>query len=268
MTPCPARHGAEEPDAGVEGVSEHDVEGPGLASVDALEETPSGGHLVLPRSLGFFVEQEFKPVAHEHRANVAVVVLRPRCPVALDLSREAAVAATQVAGGGLVPIEHQGDEAMRRRGEGLVSLEAGVELVEEASDVFGVEEGLHASQGVGAGKALSSAEDAPPHAVSVPYLLQGVQAAQACEQHDEERERDGTGWGSGAGSGVDNASQPRDEAVDLFGVGQDPSEDGAPWVLRLRIFSACSMASSASRSRTAWSWSTQRRTVASRWRGT
>jgi len=158
--------------------------------MDTIEASCGRGDLVLKSPLGLLVDQEFPAVSNEQRADVAVVVLRPGSRLRLDLALKAARAAAAEAGRGLVSVEHQGDEAVRRSWKRLVSLEACVLLDEEPADVLGIEEGLDTSQGVRTGDPLAFAEESMPHATKTLGLLQGVEAAQSCEQHDKERKDD------------------------------------------------------------------------------
>jgi len=181
---------AEEPDPGVEGVGEHDVEGSREVSAHTLEEACGRSDLVLGGPLGLMVDQEFPAVSGEHRADVAVVVLGPRSSLRGDLARETAGTAPEEAGRGLVPVEDQDGEAMRWRGKRLVSLEACVLLEEETPEILRFEEGLDASQGVRTGDLVSRTEGSPPDATMSPELLQGVETAKSRKQHDEERQED------------------------------------------------------------------------------
>ena len=79
---------------------------------------------------------------------------------------------------------------MRRSRQGLVSLEAPVLINEETSEVPGFEKGLDASQGVRAGDLPPPPEDSSPYTTMTLGLLQGVEASQSRDKHDEERQDD------------------------------------------------------------------------------
>ncbi len=112
---------------------------------------------------------------------------------------------------------------MPRSYEGLVPLEPTVDLMIDSSKIVVIEEGADPSHRV---CAWGSARNPPGPELALSRLLQGVEAAEARQEHHERTSDHSTSGNPRLLAPVPDCIEDARKSEDLPGVRQDPTKDG------------------------------------------
>lgn len=178
---------------------------------------------------------------------MAVVILDAFAAGGCNLALQTTGAVPVLRGVRFMAIEHQGHQSVLRWRQGFVALQAGIQGLQGLAYRVGIYLGRHSAQGIGTRQCRT--QKAPPERAGL-GLLEGIETAQATNDHHEETAGDNEGGNPGLRALVGKAVEQRAQRNDLLGPREQAPEDG--YGSRRESLSQCSRDSSSSNSRMRW----------------
>jgi len=208
--------------AQVQAVGDDKVEGPGIVPNEAAQKPEGAAHLVFPFPLELDVQKKRNPAADEQSGHETMIKLQT--PVR-GLTLRAAGAAAEERGGGFVPVEDE-----NRPVQGFIAFQPLIETSQQTPQESVVQKGEDPADGIGTGK--GTLETAAPERVAL-VLLQGMETAQAGQDHEKGRGKDGPRRNDGPATRIGQGRKKALNPVATFGIGQKATENRLPLLFSL-----------------------------------
>jgi len=208
--------------AQVQTVGDDKVEGPGIVPNEAAQKPEGAAHLVFPFPLELDVQKKRNPAADEQSGHESMIKLQT--PVG-GLTLRAAGAASEERGGGFVPVEDE-----NRPVQSFIAFQPLIETSQQTPQESVVHKGEDPADGIGTGK--GTLKTAAPEGIAL-VLLQGMEAAQAGQDHEKGRGKDGPRRNDGPATRIGQGRKKALNPVATFGIGQKATENRLPLLFSL-----------------------------------